>query len=57
MKNLELSGGAAADLARELTDITWGARYRLSPRIKTLAFVQLGSPAHARERRLSGSLV
>jgi hypothetical protein len=36
MKNLELTDEEAAVLARELTEITWGARYQLRPRVKTL---------------------
>jgi hypothetical protein len=34
--NLELTDEEAAVLARELTEITGGARYQLSPRFKTL---------------------
>ena len=33
----ELTDEEAAVLARELTDITWGARYQLSPRVKVLS--------------------
>jgi hypothetical protein len=36
MKNRELSDEAAADLARELTDITWNDRDPRSPRIRVL---------------------
>jgi hypothetical protein len=48
--NLELTDDEAAVPARELTEITWSARYQLSPRVKTLNAIlaKLKGPEPAR---------
>jgi hypothetical protein len=43
IRHLDLSDEEAADLTRELTELTWSDRYPLSPRIKTLSAIPRSS--------------